>query len=318
MPYSLSAGPAQSAAESVPGVLTITLAGVAAGHGVVIAWLWAGDTGDFVSVTCAGETIDYTTIPISGPNANISNTKMGMAFIAAAATSGTKTINVNFNSILGDGGVAVALAVNGAIEYDTSAYAEGNSAAPSASLIGVTANALIFAISSSRFSGGASAGSGYTRFDLADRHWYDESEYMLDSGTAGNKTVDMAISAEQWGIKAASFRVPGGSTPGNASGDIGSVAASAPAGSASSTRAVTITLKNNAGAPLVSVSRRFWTRNTLDAAAADGGAGGLAVTCDSSGVFALTGLAVLAGPGWLTYKDPSDDLNCHTVPVTFI
>jgi len=103
----------------------------------------------------------------------------------------------------------------------------------------------------------------------------------------------------------------------NASGSVGAVSAISVSGSASSARSVSVTLLNNAQLPLVSVARRFWTRSTLDAAAVDGGVGGLSVTCDGNGVFSLTGLNVGAGPGWLTYKDPFDDLNCHTVPVTF-
>lgn len=105
---------------------------------------------------------------------------------------------------------------------------------------------------------------------------------------------------------------------GNASGDIATATATTPDGAASSSRSLSVTLRNGAGTLLSGVTRRFWTRSTLDAAAVDGGAGGLSVTCNSVGVFSLTDLNVGAGAGWLTYKSPSDDLNCHTVPVTFI
>lgn len=107
-------------------------------------------------------------------------------------------------------------------------------------------------------------------------------------------------------------------TPGDASGGLASATAVTPDGAASVARSVSVTLKNATGTLLNTVSRRFWTRSTLDAAAVDGGAGGLSVVSNGVGVFALTGLSVLAGAGWLTYKDPSDDLNCHTVPVIFV
>jgi hypothetical protein len=112
-------------------------------------------------------------------------------------------------------------------------------------------------------------------------------------------------------------RTASGGTAGNASGLIDTATASSISGSASSARSVTITLRNNAGILLSGVTRRFWTRATLDAAAADGGSTGLSFTCDSSGVFVINGLTVAGGAGWLTYKDPSDDLNCHNIPVTF-
>jgi hypothetical protein len=106
--------------------------------------------------------------------------------------------------------------------------------------------------------------------------------------------------------------------PGNASGALASATTSAVAGSASSTRSTSVTLVDVSGSPLDTVSRRFWTRKNLQDAAADGGAGGLAVTCDANGVFNLTGLTVLAGDGWLTYKNAVDDMTAHTVPVTFV
>lgn len=109
-----------------------------------------------------------------------------------------------------------------------------------------------------------------------------------------------------------------GGTPGNASGDVGIATASTPTAVASTARSVNITMRNGGGTLLNTVARRFWTRATLDQAAADGGVGGLSVVCNSLGVFALSGLGVSSGPGWLTYKDPSDDLNCHSVPVTFV
>ena len=109
-----------------------------------------------------------------------------------------------------------------------------------------------------------------------------------------------------------------GGSDGNASGALASATTSAVAGSASSTRSTSVTLVDVSGSPLDTVSRRFWTRKNLQDAAADGGAGGLAVTCDANGVFNLTGLTVLAGDGWLTYKNAVDDMTAHTVPVTFV
>jgi len=112
--------------------------------------------------------------------------------------------------------------------------------------------------------------------------------------------------------------IPAAGGPGNASGSIPTATASAVSGAASSARSCSVTLVNESGVPLDTVSRRFWTRKNLQDAAADGGAGGLAVTCNALGVFNLTGLTVLAGAGWLTYKDAVDDMTAHVVPVTFV
>jgi hypothetical protein len=103
-----------------------------------------------------------------------------------------------------------------------------------------------------------------------------------------------------------------------ASGAIGTATASAPAGTASSARSCTVTLVDENNVPLNGVSRRFWTRQNLQDAAADGGAGGLAVTCSPLGVFTLTGLSVATGAGWLTFKNAADDMTAHIVPVTYV
>lgn len=84
-----------------------------------------------------------------------------------------------------------------------------------------------------------------------------------------------------------------------------------------STRTASITLCDAAGVLLNAITLRFWTRVTRDAVAIDGGATGLSITCNSVGVFTLTGLTIAAGSGWLTVADPSDPLNTHNYPVTF-
>lgn len=70
--------------------------------------------------------------------------------------------------------------------------------------------------------------------------------------------------------------------------------------------------------PLNAVTRRFWTKATLYGAAYDGGTSGLAITCNSSGEFVLTGLTVPAGGGYLTYHDPADNTKSINIPVTFV
>lgn len=70
--------------------------------------------------------------------------------------------------------------------------------------------------------------------------------------------------------------------------------------------------------PLNAVTRRFWTKATLYDAAYDGGTSGLAITCNSSGEFVLTGLTVPAGGGYLTYHDPADNTKSINIPVTFV
>jgi len=70
--------------------------------------------------------------------------------------------------------------------------------------------------------------------------------------------------------------------------------------------------------PLNGVTRRFWTKTSLYGSAYDGGTSGLAITCNSSGVFTLTGLTVPAGAGYLTYHDPADNTKSINIPVTFV
>lgn len=82
-------------------------------------------------------------------------------------------------------------------------------------------------------------------------------------------------------------------------------------------RSVSVTLRDGSNALLNNVTRNFWTRPSIDAAAVDGGAGGLAITCNASGVFNLTGLTIPAGAGQLTYINPADPNTCHTVPVVY-
>lgn len=141
----------------------------------------------------------------------------------------------------------------------------------------------------------------------------------LKAGIICRATQHTPVTVDVMGVGTGADSAPSSAGgPGDASGSISTVTGSSPAGTASSARSVTITLKDGSGAALNTVSRRFWTRTTIDGAAADGGAGGLAVTCNGSGVFSLTGLLVLSGAGWLTYKDASDDMTAHTVPVVFV
>lgn len=277
----------------------------------------------------------------TNPGATISSVTLGGAAMTAVTTlAENTTLNPREATIfyklenhsLGAG--AMTLAVNFSAFVDSIAWClweysgtsapvadkfnatTGAGANASLSLTAVAVNAAILSMHAANAD--PTAGSGFTLVDVPNLAWFTSAEYNDDAGSSGDKTVGYTHSSGDWVMSAMSLIDPGGGTPGNASGDIATVTASTPDGTASTTRAVTVTLKNNSGSPLVSVSRRFWTRNSLNGAAADGGAGGLAVTCDGAGVFALTGLAVLAGAGWLTYKDPADDLNCHTVPVTFI
>lgn len=81
---------------------------------------------------------------------------------------------------------------------------------------------------------------------------------------------------------------------------------------------VTQQMVNSVGTPLNAVSRRFWTRTSLNGAAIDGGASGLLVTCNASGQFVLTGLSIPAGAGWLTYSDDADPTKSINIPVTFL
>lgn len=84
------------------------------------------------------------------------------------------------------------------------------------------------------------------------------------------------------------------------------------------TSSATLTLRDSAGALLNAVTLNFWTRTGLNTVAADGGSGGLSVTCNSSGVFTFTGLSVDAGAGFLTVQNPADNTYSANYPVTFV
>lgn len=141
------------------------------------------------------------------------------------------------------------------------------------------------------------------------------SAYRIVSATGAfstSITSDVATSAVSL---IAAFKEAGGTA--NASGAGATDAASAPAGSAAQQTSVTLTFKNAAGVAYTAPSK-FWTRQSIAGAAIDGGSGGISATPDSGGVVILSGLTIPAGPGWVSFKETADDLNCHNYPVTFV
>ncbi len=82
------------------------------------------------------------------------------------------------------------------------------------------------------------------------------------------------------------------------------------------TRSVTLNIDASAGVPYTAASK-FWTRTALDAAATDGGSGGLSGTPDGTGAITLSSLAIAAGSGWVTIKETANSTNSHNYPVTF-
>lgn len=111
-----------------------------------------------------------------------------------------------------------------------SGEATGTSTTPTVSLTGVSANATIIGIVSndnSFGSGNYSAGAGYTKVltgasnstdNYPNPNSYAASEYLLDAGSSGAKSVTFSASSSPWMMKAAAFStadVGGGSSPRN-------------------------------------------------------------------------------------------------------
>lgn len=100
----------------------------------------------------------------------------------------------------------------------------------------------------------------------------------------------------------------------NANGDSNVVTGSFT--TAAATTSVTVGL-GASGSPLASTACKFWTKNTLDGAAVDGGSGGISGTTDASGNITLSGLTIAAGAKYLQFQVGTDPLNVHVVPVTY-
>lgn len=83
------------------------------------------------------------------------------------------------------------------------------------------------------------------------------------------------------------------------------------------TTSVTVGLNSAASTALASTACKFWTKNTLDGAAVDGGSAGISGTTDASGNITLSGLTIAAGAKYLQYQVGTDPLNVHVVPVTY-
>lgn len=87
---------------------------------------------------------------------------------------------------------------------------------------------------------------------------------------------------------------------------------------ATASRSVTVTLSSRTTGALAGRTLRFFTRQTLHGAAVDGGTDGLEFTANGSGVFAITGLTIAAGAGFLTTLDDLDSTFSVNLPVTFV
>jgi hypothetical protein len=219
MAQTLSAGPVY--AQVSFDTATITLPNVDAGDNIIIGLTWytySPSPATLVSITISGEsnaTIHGSPhVPAGGDGYATTQ----WASLANVTTGGTKTITVTWTPFVASSlGGAFALAVAGgaaASILDVSAANDGNSNTPSVSLTTTVANDLIVAVVNSN-DGEPSAGSGYTLFDIPNVYIYDSSEYKLDAGAAGAKTVNFTTPGAGLGftINAAAFK-PGAAASG--------------------------------------------------------------------------------------------------------
>jgi hypothetical protein len=95
---------------------------------------------------------------------------------------------------------------------DITNSAQGAVSVPTLSLVGCAANDLIIGCVDAN-SSQPGAGASYTQSYAHSNSVFGTGEYWLDSGTAGNKTVDFTGSQTLWTECAASFKATPGAAP---------------------------------------------------------------------------------------------------------
>lgn len=86
--------------------------------------------------------------------------------------------------------------------------ATGSGSTPSVTLTSVPANSVIVAYAVS--SNVLAAPSGYSVGRSTQTNWFEEFSYILDSGTAGSKTINFGGSNGTWTVAAAAIPIAGG------------------------------------------------------------------------------------------------------------
>lgn len=229
MAHTLAVGPVATAGSG--GSRTITLNGVTALHGIVVALCF--DSGSTITVTCSGES-NLSAVNGTPFNANtFGGTDRLMIYrLDKVTTGGNKTITISgISSYCAGAGMSVAGGNTGGW-FDVAGGSTGSSTTPSTSLTTTADGDLIVAICASNNSD-AAVGAGYTVLTIANPNNFAQGEYDLDVGTAGSKTVSMDVSAggsQPWGIYAASFKMASAAslnlTPSAAIGITGTVSVS--------------------------------------------------------------------------------------------
>lgn len=198
--------------------ISVTLNGTTSGRQLaVLAWAYddTASTPTLSNVTCTSE----SNLSILGPfRVTIGGFKyIGyICYLSNITTSGNKTIQANWSTVMGALGIAAQEYVSG----DTSGWlsttlqsASGSSTGPATVNISApTSNEMILGFVMTN-TGEPTEGSGYSAFAIPNILWYEHAQDKLDAGSPGTKTFNMTLGGNgDWGILCASFKLAGASS----------------------------------------------------------------------------------------------------------
>ena len=192
---------------------SMTLNGCTAGRTVVGAVIFRGTTQTVSSLTCSGETVNL----IGSIFSTGLDSRIQMFYTDPLASGGNKTFNLTLSA------AALSLQMNalelygdGDVVLDVNGSGTGTGS-HSITLTGVADNAAIVAFATSNQedpdTNPGTTPLTYVGIPMNNTNQLDGGEYVLDAGSAGNKTVNFNIASGTWGIKAASFVESGGGGP---------------------------------------------------------------------------------------------------------
>lgn len=190
--------------------LVLTYAGTTSGRGIVCGFEFGGATSAITGVDVSGQAAT-----LLGSNAY--NSTMGyntrLAYLGALSSGGSKTITVTWTNSGTESlyGICQELYSNaGGIAIDgTATGSTGSTANPSLSVTTGAANSALFGFIADS-SAEPFAGTGFTEIIYQVQINLEESEYNLDAGASGSKTVGWTLSASQWTASAAAFTAAAG------------------------------------------------------------------------------------------------------------
>jgi len=174
-----------------------------AGRSCIIPVLWLD------AVTLNSVTVGGVSAALLGSTVSIGSRNARLAFLANNANGGSLVVAANFSGSATSSVVSVQeLFATGATVVSDAATNQGSGtgANPSISLTTNTNAAAIYALISASFISDPSPGAAYTLFDTFNLDGFDNAMYDLDAGTAGAKTVDWTMSAQEWCMVAAAFK----------------------------------------------------------------------------------------------------------------